>query len=328
VTTFVVRVQIPSYLIYFNVIGTLGRQIVFIAIDKGYKVKCLVRDLGKASFLKEWGAELIYGDLTKKDTLPEALKGISVVIDASTTRLNEFYNMEKTEKNAKIALIKASEIAGVKKFIFFSIVNAKKYTNLPLLKFKYEIEQYLERSSALNYTIFCLVGFFQGIINQYAIPILENQPIVITSRETFISYIDARDVAKISLASINSPIFRKKNFNLWGPKSWTTEEIIELCQKFSGQKAKTIYIPFSLIRFSRYITSLFEWTWNISNMLAFIEIFIFANQLTGNSDYLYKISNINDLSKLDKYLKEYFDKVLKKIQELNYDKLRLKNRIN
>nr|YP_010713702.1 Ycf39 [Galdieria phlegrea]UNJ16164.1 hypothetical protein [Galdieria sp.]WDA99594.1 Ycf39 [Galdieria sulphuraria]WDA99784.1 Ycf39 [Galdieria phlegrea] len=308
--------------------GTLGRQIVFIAIDKGYKVKCLVRDFTKASFLKEWGAELIYGDLTKKDTLPQALKGVSVVIDASTTRLNEFHNMEKTEKDAKIALIKASEIAGIKKFIFFSIVNAKKYTDLPLLKFKYEVEEYLEIHSGLDYTVFCLVGFFQGIINQYAIPILENQPIIITSRENFISYIDARDVAKIALASIHLPIVTKKNFNLWGPKSWTTEEIIELCQKFSGQKAKILYIPFSLIKFSRHITSLFEWTHNISQMLAFIEIFIFTNQLTGNSDYLYKICNINDLSHLDKYLKEYFDKVLRKIQELNYDKLRLKNKIN
>ncbi|BDE17692.1 hypothetical protein GpartN1_CHLp186 (chloroplast) [Galdieria partita] len=306
--------------------GTLGRQIVFIAIDKGYKVKCLVRDFTKASFLKEWGAELVYADLTKKDTLPQALKGVSVVIDASTTRINEFYNMEKIEKDAKIALIKASEVAGVKKFIFFSVINAKQYTDLPLLKFKYEIEQYLETYSELNYTIFCLVGFFQGIINQYAIPILENQPIIITSRENFISYIDARDVAKICLASINLPIFRKKNFNLWGPKSWTAEEIIELCYRFSGQKAKTLYIPFSLIKAFRYITSLFEWTWNISNMLAFIEIFIFANQLTGNSDYLYKICNISDISNLDKYLKEYFDKVLRKIQELNYDKLRLKKK--
>jgi uncharacterized protein YbjT (DUF2867 family) len=308
--------------------GTLGRQIVFIAIDKGYKVKCLVRDFAKAAFLKEWGAELVYGDLTKKETLAQALKGVSIVIDASTTRLNEFYNLKQTEKDAKIALIKASEIAGIKKFIFFSIVNAKKYTDLPLLKFKYEIEQYLETYSELNYTIFCLVGFYQGIINQYAVPILENQPILITSRENFISYIDARDVAKISLCSINSPLCRNKNFNLWGPDSWSTEEIIELCYKFSGQKAKTIYIPFALIRLSRYITSLFEWTWNISNMLAFIEVFISANQLNGNSDYLYKICEINDLSRLDKYLKEYFDKVLRKIQELNYDKLRLKNKIN
>ena len=294
--------------------GTLGRQIVRQALDEGYQVKCLVRDFRRGAFLKDWGAELIYGDLSKPSTIPNALKGVNIVIDAATIRSTSNYTSEIIDWRGKIALLEAAKLVNIKKYIYFSFVNAEKNLSIPLVDLKIRIEKALENAD-LNYTTFQCSGFFQGLISQYALPILENETIWLPGDSAPVAYLDTQDAAKAVVQTLKNSEYDRKTVSLIGEKFWTPKEIIQLCERLSGKTAKISYIPviaFSILgRFFRC----FEFTWNIADRLQFGEI-------TGDS----RLSKSNELSwpverlSLESYLQEYFGKILKKLRETNYQK--------
>ena len=300
--------------------GTLGRQVVLQALTKGYHVRCMVRNFRKANFLKEWGVELVYGDLSRPETIPLCLKGINAIIDASTSRTNEQNSLKKVDWEGKLCLIKAAKIAGIKRFIFFSAQSVEQFNTIPLMKTKNGIEAKL-RQSGIPYTIFRLTGFYQGLIEQYAIPILENLPIWVTNESISVSYMDSQDIAKFCLRALQIPQTLNQTFLLSGSRSWASSEIINLCEQLAGQEAKVQKIPLSFLKFVSQFFGFFEWGQNISDRLAFVEILNTKNNFSKSTFDLYQLFKIDseEIIQLDDYFLEYFIRLLKRLRDINFE---------
>lgn len=307
--------------------GTLGRQVTRRALDEGYEVRCLVRSLKKAAFLKEWGAELVQGDLLDPASLKSAVEGVTAVIDAATARATDSLSIKQVDWQGKLNLIQAAKEAKVDRFIFFSILDAEKYPEVPLMEIKRCTEEELAKSG-LNYTILRPCGFMQGLIGQYAIPILEGQAVWVMGNASPTAYMDTQDIAKFAVQALKRSETERKAFPVVGSRAWTADEIIRLCERLSNRDARISRMSVGLLRAARNVTRLFQWTWNVSDRLAFAEVVSTGKPLMASMDEVYPAFDIDpkDITTLEGYMQEYFDRILKKLRELDYEQAKRKKR--
>ncbi len=298
--------------------GTLGRQVVRRALDEGHQVRCLVRSPKRAAFLREWGAEIVKADLCKPESLPYALEGIDAVVDAATARPTD--PIRPVDWDGKVALIKAAAAAGVDRFIFFSILGADQYPQVPLMDIKNCTEKFLAESG-MKYTVLHLSGFLQGLVSQYAIPVLERQTVWVTGEASPIAYINTQDVAKFAVRALSVPATENRSFPVVGTRPWGGYEVIRLCERLSGQDAKIARMSSETVRLMRRFVSFFKWGKNLSERLAFTDVITTGKPLDADMAPVYETFGLDpkETASLEDYMGEYFDRILKKLKELNFD---------
>jgi uncharacterized protein YbjT (DUF2867 family) len=242
------------------------------------------------------------------------------VIDASTTRSEDDAKMVDVDWYGKLMLIEMAKRVNIKRFVFFSIFNADQYPSVTLMQQKANIEKVL-KNSGVPYTIFQCAGFYQALISQYAIPILEGKTVWKTSESMTMSYIDTQDVAKFCIKSLSLKETENETFFLGGAKSWSSDEIINLCEKLSGQNAQIKMIPIALLNILRQLTGFFEWTLKISERLAFAQLLQENQDFTQSTEINSQIFKIKptELVSLDGYMREYFEMMLVTLENLDIE---------
>ncbi len=300
--------------------GTLGRQIAKHAVEDGHEVRCIVRNPRKASFLQEWGCELTKGDLLIKEDIAYALQDIEAVVDASTSRPDDSKSIYETDWEGKLNLFNECEAKGVNRIIFLSILLTEQFRNVPLMDVKFCTEKLLENSN-FNYTIFKCAAFMQGVIGQFAIPILDSQAVWMSGSPTKIAYINTQDMARIIVSSIDNSNSFKLSLPLVGPKAWNANEIISLCERYSNKKAKVFRVADFIIKATQSAVSFFEDSLNISERLAFAEVTSSGKELNADMTKTLELFDIklSSMTTLENYIKEYYEQILKRLKEMEVD---------
>jgi len=112
--------------------GTLGSQVVDSLIARGKPVRALVRPASQTAHLMEAGVELASGDMLDPESLRRALGGVDAVVTtaAGYTRHTPGDTIE-TDHTGNGNLIDAAAEAGVRRFVFTSILTCDQTPDIP-----------------------------------------------------------------------------------------------------------------------------------------------------------------------------------------------------
>ncbi|MEO1179966.1 MAG: NAD(P)H-binding protein, partial [Cyanobacteria bacterium J06636_28] len=283
-----------------------------------FDVKCLVRNFQKAAFLREWGAQLVQANICGPKSLPPCFEDVTAVIDAATSRPQD--SAYDVDWDGKINLIKAALEAKVDRYVFISILNSEKYPHVPLMDIKHCTEKFLEESG-INYTILRPCGFLQGLVGQYAIPVLEKQAIWVMGEAAPIAYMNTQDIARFAVRALQVPETNKRSFPLAGTRAWGGYELVRLCERLSGEEAKVSTMSLGLLRGVRRFANFFQWGWQFADRLAFAEVGAGSDPLDADMDEVYSTFGLDksETTTVEEYMGEYFNRILKKLKELDFE---------
>lgn len=293
--------------------GTLGRQVVRLFLKAGYNVRCMVRNRADRpfAFLTDWGASLVEGSLARPETIPGALVGIHTVIDCATARPEE--SAFTVDWEGKKRFIQCCEKMKIQRYVFLSIQDCDKNPNVPLMNIKFLTEKFLAKSK-LRHTVLRVTGYMQPLVSQYAVSILDKQKVWGDDGTVpGLAYIDSQDCARMVAAAAMKDRTLGKTLTVSGPKVWSTQEVIKLCEKLSGREADVNVIPTNLIELTQGATSLFDWSRDIAERLSFVQGQPSEAQVMSEDTYRLLGYDPASSRKLDEYFAEFYRRVFKNI---------------
>jgi len=207
-------------------------------------VRILVRSTSSYQPLAEAGAQVVFGDLKQRASLDKACQGVDTVITTATSieRGGED-TFQTVDLAGNSSLVDAAKAAGVKQFIYVSLLQADPKSPNPLIHAKGATEEHL-RASGIPYTILAPNGYMEKMIaNVVGTPAMMGKPVTIVGgglrRHSFISM---GDVAAFVVASIGNPAAIKQRLVLGGPQPLSFRDAAAIYERVLGRQVPVVSI--------------------------------------------------------------------------------------
>ena len=169
-------------------------------------------------------------------TKPEALKGLCDGADAVITTVGLTSTSAKVtnyeiDYQGNLNLLNEAKRAGVKKFVYISVLKADKAPKVPMLHAKYLFEQELKKSG-IDYVIHRPTGYFYDIVKVFKPMIEKGQVTLLGKKPVHANVIDTPDFAEFIVKTMPE---KNVTYDVGGRETWSYEEIANMCFKAAGK---------------------------------------------------------------------------------------------
>jgi NADH dehydrogenase len=231
--------------------GSVGSRLLPLLLESGQDVRCLVREPRRLG-ARRVDVQIALGDLGEMSDpylVRQALRGVDTVVHlAATIRDQPPHRLDELNGLATVRLLRAAERSGVKRFVFFSALNASAAQRTRFFRAKWLAERAVS-SSALQTTIFA-----PSIVYDHSDPWItllrrfSFLPVLPVSGEGGARFepIWARDAARCVVAALERG--ERERYELAGPETLSYDEMSDLVSRVAGRPRPLVHVPLPLVR--------------------------------------------------------------------------------
>ncbi len=257
--------------------GHLGIDIFKELLKSGHEVVALGRT--KRNLNASGNYSFIQVDVTKPETLKGTCDGADLVISTvGLTKTSATETNYEIDYQGNLNLLNEAKAAGVKSFIYISVLKAEQAPTVPLVNSKYLFEQELKKSG-LNYVIHRPSGYFYDIIKVFK-PMIEKGTVsLLGNEEHYSNVISTEDFAQFIVEHIAD---ENVTYCIGGKETYSYAQIAELCFKAAGKEICIKRAPVWLFDILIFINKLKK---NGKDSIIRFSKFTLLNDLTGEIEY-------------------------------------------
>jgi uncharacterized protein YbjT (DUF2867 family) len=234
--------------------GTVGSALLRRLTVARAPVRCLVRDPRRLG-PERVRVQIALGDLNDPASFRHAMRGVKTVIHlAASIRDQPGGSIEELNGIATWRMVAAAERAGVERFVFFSTLEASRFSPARFFRTKSLAEDAVRRAG-VPHTIFApSIVYTPGdpwltLLERLALlsPVMPMPG----PGDTLFQPIWAEDVADCVMASLDGagpPAGESDRYELAGPETLSQEAIVALALRSFGRRRPTVSVPMRVVR--------------------------------------------------------------------------------